>query len=152
MVCKICPFLTNHPKNITESKYWHVDICDNQEYLGRSFVTLKRHCPSLSELTSDEWLDLADLIKKLETTFKKAFNATAFNWTCLMNDAFKEKTYSPHVHWHVRPRYEKAVVFAGITFQDPEFGHHYARSTDRIQVIPEEKLMEIIEKIKLSLI
>lgn len=125
-----------------------MDICDNQEYLGRSYVTLKRHCPSLSEISIDEWLDFLSLIKKLENAFSKAFGAISYNWTCLMNDAFKEKPAFPHVHWHIRPRYDKDVTFADTTFIDPEFGHHYARSSERILVLPDEKLSEIINEVK----
>ena len=71
--CDICGFLDDRKFQITESKHWKVVICENQEYLGRSYVTLKRHCPSLSELTDEEWSDLKQLIITLELAFKKAF-------------------------------------------------------------------------------
>jgi len=64
-----------------------------------------------------------------------------FNWTCLMNGAYKNNPPDPHVHWHARPRYSKPVVFEGIEFEDKEFGHHYARHTDR------EVSTEIFKKI-----
>jgi len=146
--CAICGFLASKKFQIVETEYWKVDICQNQEYLGRSYVTLKRHCPDLSELTDMEWSDLKQLIIILEKVYKKTFDAAHFNWTCLMNDAYKENPPFPHVHWHLRPRYSHNVEFADIIFKDLEFGHHYARSTDRILDLPEKDLLKIVAEIK----
>src|SRR3990170_4537805 len=111
MKCDVCPFLNNFQRTITQTKYWKVDINENQEYL--------------------------------ESSFKKTFDARLFNWSCLMNNAFKEKPANPHVHWHLRPRYEKEVKFAGITFIDPEFGHHYTKGSERILILSEDKLQMV---------
>ena len=148
MSCDICSFLSQYQRTICETKFWKVDICDNQEYLGRSYITLKRHCPNLSNITTDEWSDFLSLIKKIENAIQKAFGATSFNWTCMMNDTFKKESPQPHVHWHLRPRYAQNVNFAGITFIDPEYGHHYARSSERILILSNDKLLEIINEIK----
>ena len=148
MKCDVCPFLNNFQRTITQTKYWKVDINENQEYLGRSFVALKRHCGSLSELTKEEWLDFTSLVKSLESIFKKTFDARLFNWSCLMNNAFKEKPANPHVHWHLRPRYEKEVKFAGITFIDPDFGHHYTKGSERILILSEDKLQMVIKELQ----
>ena len=148
MNCDVCPFLNNFGRTITQTKFWKVDINENQEYLGRSFVSLKRHCGSLSELTKDEWLDFSELVRKLESCFKRTFDAKLINWSCLMNNAFKEKTANPHIHWHVRPRYERDVKFAGLTFKDPEFGSHYSRGQDRIFLQPEDVLLKVVKELK----
>lgn len=84
----------------------------------------------MADLTPEEWLDFAKLSKKIETSFKKAFGATMFNWACLMNNAYQEKNPKPHVHWHLWPRYSKPVVIQGIKFEDKEFGHHYVPMTN----------------------
>ena len=68
-----------------ETEFWKVILSDEQSYLGRSVIILKRNCGELSNLTSEEWLDFhKNIVKKLELTFKKIFNATMFNWGCLM--------------------------------------------------------------------
>ena len=151
MKCDVCPYLEKFERTITQSKHWKVDINENQEYLGRCYVALKRHCSSLSDVKQEEWLDFAVLIKKLEKAFKDAFGAKLINWTCLMNAAYFEKPHNPHVHWHVRPRYEKDVEFAREKFIDPEFGHHYARTADRIKILPEDKLQKIIKELQKNL-
>jgi len=114
-----------------DSKFWFVLLADDQTYPGRSFVTLKRHCGDLAELTKDELLDFHEVLRGFEKALKKSFNATLFNWTCLMNHGFKQKPYNPHVHWHVRPRYDHEVVIGEEHFIDQEFGTHYGRGTDR---------------------
>ncbi len=126
---------------ILSTKFWHVTLSSNQSYLGRSYVTLKRHCESLSDLESDEWLDFVELTKKLEHVFKKVFDATLFNWSCLMNNAYQESPAHPHVHWHFRPRYDHEVEIAGVKFVDSEFGFHYDR--EREQRVDDSVLQEI---------
>jgi diadenosine tetraphosphate (Ap4A) HIT family hydrolase len=79
----------------------------------------------------------------LESALRKTFDATMFNWTCLMNDAYKEKIPEPHVHWHFRPRYNHKVKVADLTFEDMEFGHHYDKNN-------EKKISEDIKKIIVS--
>ena len=110
---------------IMTSKFWIVTLSHNQVYLGRGYITSKRHCNNLSELTSDEWSELHGLIQKIESTLKKTFEATMFNWTCLMNDNYKKGKPPAQVHWHVRPRYKNQVKLAGEVFHDEVFAHHY---------------------------
>ena len=49
-----------------ETGSWSVFLSDEQDYIGRCILVLKRHCSSLSELTDDEWGELRDLICKIE--------------------------------------------------------------------------------------
>ena len=131
---------------IFETKHWRITLTSDQTYLGRSYMDLKGERGSLSELTQEEIIDFFEFVKKFESTLKRAFGAVMFNWTCLMNDAYKEKPYNPHVHFHVRPRYDKEVEFAGETFADPNFAEHYKRGVKR--EVSDEIRKQIIEKIK----
>jgi len=131
-----------------ETKYWRIVLSIDQRYLGRCVVVLKRRCSTLAELKKEEWLDFAELVKRLESTLKRAFGATMFNWTCLMNDAYQKSPPNPQVHWHFRPRYNHKVKFAGLTLEDPEFGHHYGRT--RKHEVSDKVRKRIVEKIKES--
>ena len=111
-------------------------------------MTLKRHCGDLAELKKEELLDFLEVVRNLESALKKAFGAVMFNWTCLMNNAYQAKIPQPHVHWHFKPRYDKKVKFAGLVFEDLEFGHHYSREEIKVSDIIQKK---IIEKIKNNL-
>jgi len=150
MECDICKFAKIAENSVFETKYWIALLASDQAYLGRCYVSLKRHCGDLAELKSEEWKDLIILIGKLEKSVKRAFDADLFNWTCLMNLAYHNSPPNPHVHWHFRPRYSNPVDFDNLTFKDPEFGNHYAREAERSFEVSEETQHKIIEKIKKS--
>ncbi len=140
--CDICNLL---PKlnPIFETNNWTILINKNQGYLGRCYVTLKKHKGSLSEINDDEWLDFSEVVSKLETALKKVFGVENFNWTSLMNNAYQVDNAKPHIHWHVIPRYKDSITFNGIKFSDPQFGHHYNRD-QRLNV--EEAVLASIKK------
>jgi diadenosine tetraphosphate (Ap4A) HIT family hydrolase len=148
MKCDYCREL-NKDELIFETKFWKVVIAPDQAYLGRCYVILKRHCGDLAELENSEWSDFIEIVKKVESALKKSFNATMFNWTCLMNNAYRNDPPNPHVHWHLRPRYNHKVEFAGEVFEDPEFGHHYSR--ERKQEISDVVKKKIVDRIKENL-
>ncbi len=107
---------------VFETKNWNVFLNQNQGYLGYCVVVLKRQARTVSEITSEEWNDLHEVIRKTESGIRKAFNATMFNWACFMNNAYTKSPPNPWVHWHVKPRYNKSVNFEGEIFEDKEFG------------------------------
>ena len=74
-----------------------------------------------------------------------------FNWSCLMNDAFKDSSPKPQVHWHFRPRYENPVEIGGHVFKDSNFGHHYLRGADE-KIVSKEILKAINDKLQENLI
>ena len=149
MDCKYCKKSDQDEDFIYETKLYKVFLAPEQSYLGRCVIISKRHCESLSDLNQKELDDFLELIKKIESTSKKAFGATMFNWTCLMNNSYRKMPYHPHIHWHFRPRYEHKVEFAGVTFEDPDFGNHYDKT--RTQNVSIEVKKKIIEKIRAQL-
>ncbi|MDD5568988.1 MAG: HIT family protein [Candidatus Pacebacteria bacterium] len=135
---------------VFETEYWKVFLMPNQTYLGYCSVSLKRRdCGDLADMTNDEIIDFLKLAKKLESAIKKAFGATMFNWTCLMNLAYQNNPPTPHMHWHFRPRYDHKVTFAGLEFVDQFFGQHYDwPPTERIlNDAVREKIIDEIEKL-----
>ena len=111
---------------VYDGEFWYVFLSDEQDYIGRCILVLKRHCGSLSVLTDDEWEELRHLVCKVEACLKAVLGATLCNWSCLMNSFYKEAAPDPHLHIHVRPRYDKPVMLNGSVYIDDEFGHHYA--------------------------
>jgi len=143
--------MSDQRPRIIETPYWEVILMDKQLYLGRSVVVLKRPCGDMAELNQEEILDFFDLVRKLESALRQTFGATMFNWGCLMNDAYRETLPKPQVHWHFRPRYDHAVQFAGQTFADPNFGHHYLRGPEDEATASAELLNLIATEIKKNL-
>lgn len=131
---------------VYESAFWSVFPADEQDYTGRCILVLKRHCGSLAELSDEEWEDLHDLIRKTETCLKTVLGAALCNWSCLMNSFYKEAEPDPHLHIHVRPRYDRPLVIHGNTYIDSEFGHHYALHKNGS--IPAEDREEVFQRLK----
>lgn len=131
---------------IYKTKYWNIELNKDQAYLGRCLIILIRKCDDLAKLKKEEILDFLDVVKKLENAIRKIFGATMFNWTCLMNNAYKSKNPKPQVHWHCRPRYKNPVKFSEIIFEDKEFAHHY--NNNRHFEVSEEILNKIKNKIR----
>ena len=131
---------------VCESKSWSVFLSDEQDYIGRCILVLKRHCGSMSELTDDEWEELRNLVCKIEECLKTVLGAAHCNWSCLMNSFYKAAVPDPHLHIHVRPRFSQPVILNGRTYTDSEFGHHYA--LNKSGAIPVEDREEVFSRLK----
>lgn len=129
--CYPCEHAQDKANLVGQTTHWRVFLVDDQTYPGRCVVVLKRHAGSLTELTAAEWKDFHWTVKKMEFSAIKGLGATLSNWNCLMNSAYQEKPYNPHVHWHFRPRYDHQVKIGTEEFTDQEFGKHYERGKNR---------------------
>ena len=58
-----------------------------------------------------------------------------------MNSFYKESAPNPHLHIHIRQRYDKPLMLNGSTYTDGEFGHHYALNKNG--VIPAKDREEV---------
>jgi diadenosine tetraphosphate (Ap4A) HIT family hydrolase len=96
--------------------------------VGRCVVNLKRHCGDISDLQPDEVLDWLNNVGLIEKALRKAFNATLFNWSCLMNLSYREYPPNPHIHWWVVPRYNHSINIDNYVFEDTKFGNPYDHS------------------------
>jgi diadenosine tetraphosphate (Ap4A) HIT family hydrolase len=125
--CEICQLTANGTGDLYTGTYWIASLARDQGYLGRSYVTLKTHKGSLRDLTQAEGLEYVTIVTLLERAGQGAFGAELFNWSCLMNNAYRNDSPEPHIHWHFRPRYKAPVAIGDKRFIDPNFGNHYDR-------------------------
>ena len=107
--CEWCDYKENEWL-LHKSLHWSVYLADVQDYVGRCILVLNRHCGSLSELDISEWIELKTVIDRLECVYKEVLGAELCNWSCLLNNFYKEKIPNPHLHIHVRPRYKNTFV------------------------------------------
>ena len=134
-----------------KSNNWEVifgGMC--QEFLGYCIIAGKK--TSLSELTSEEWVELGMLEKELERVCKKVFNSTMFNFTCLMNNAYRDDT-TPNVHFHFFPRYKNEVKLFDKVYKDKHFGYNFwkwALDEEKSQkdIFTKEERIKIYEMMK----
>ena len=101
-----------------KSLHWSVYLADRQDYVGRCILVLNRHCGGLSELDISEWSELKTIIDRLEYIYKEVLGAELSNWSCLLNNFYKEAIPNPHLHIHVRPRYKNAVIINNHAYID----------------------------------
>lgn len=125
-VCGFCNLSDDDKKWLLyENEEWFVFLADKQDYLGRCIIVLKQHCESISDLNIIQWISLKSIMDALEKMIQCEFNATMFNWSCLMNNAYKAEYPNLHIHFHLCPRYLMPVPIGTTTYIDKEFSHHY---------------------------
>lgn len=108
--------------NIYEEDTWRVVFVDwSQAFPGNCIISCDKK--SLSELTDNDWITLGKLEKELERVTKKLFDATMYNFACLMNNAYRDKE-KPHVHFHFIPRYEGKRNILNKEYTDRHFGYN----------------------------
>ena len=125
-----CEFCLDHsdltsPYLLVITKHWRIYLADQQNYPGRCFIPLNRHCPSIPELTEEEWIEFLEISRAIEEIWREVLHISCGNWSCLMNGAYGKKDPDPHVHFHFIPRYRKPITFGGMTFVDERYGDHY---------------------------
>ena len=134
-----------------KGKYWDVifgDWC--QEFPGYCIIGNEKE--SLSELTPEAWEELGKLEKELERVCTKLFDATMFNFCCLMNNAYRDNE-KPHVHYHFVPRYKNELKIFDKIYKDKYFGYNlWKRSLSRLKkhkdIFSSEERKQIFEMIR----
>ncbi len=125
-----------------------VDWC--QEYPGQCIISSNKE--SLSDLTDEEWKKLGIIEKELERICKKLFNATMFNFACLMNNAYRDNE-KPHVHFHFIPRYKDKINLFNKIYNDKHFGYNFwkwalSKFKRQKDIFTKEERLKIFEKMK----
>ena len=137
-----------------ESKNWEVIFLDNsQEFIGECIISSSKE--SLSELTSEEWIELGSIERELEIVCKKLFSSTMFNFASLMNNAYRDNE-KPHVHFHFIPRYKDEVELFNKKYHDKHFGYNFWKwSNSKIKrqkdIFTKSERMQIYEMMKKEL-
>ena len=134
-----------------EGENWEVVFVDwCQEFVGDCIISCNKE--SLSDLTDEDWQELGRLEKELERISKKLFNATMFNFACLMNNAYRDNE-KPHVHFWFVPRYRNEFIIFNKTYKDKHFGYNFWKwSNSKLKgqkdIFTQEEKNEIFEMMK----
>lgn len=121
--------------------HWISSVSTRQHTLGSCVIKARRQgVERISELTEEELKELTLAMKELEMALQQhpAFVPNRFNYLQLGNSLHQ-------LHFHMIPRYQTNREFAGLVWEDPEFGHPPIFSDFK----PD---MEIILKIKQELL
>jgi diadenosine tetraphosphate (Ap4A) HIT family hydrolase len=96
---------------ILKNKSWTWSVRPGQATLGSGVISLNRYALEMSDVTSEEFIKLGELIQHLEKVVKKVFNHSIMNYLMLM-------MVDHHVHYHVIPRYNEDRTFENLTWVD----------------------------------
>ena len=137
--------------DIYQGKTWRVvfgDWC--QEFPGYSIISCDKE--RISDLTSEDWVELGVLEKELERITKKVFDSTMYNFACLMNNAYRDHE-KPHVHFHFIPRYDGERIILNKKYIDRHFGYNFwkwalSRFKSQKDVFTKEERIKIFEMMK----
>lgn len=144
--------VAEHDDLIFETKYWRVVlVARDQRFLGRAKIRSKIYCGDINCLKGEPWQELHTVIRVYQRAVRQAFGARVFNVGNLMNHAYWMPPYVPHVHWHVFPRYDGPVQFAGIMFRDPQFGEELSHDKRQDFAVGQELKRGIIAAIRAEL-
>lgn len=134
-----------------KGKTWSVVFVDwCQEFVGQCIVSCDKE--SLSELSTDDWIELGLVEKELERITKKLFDSTMYNFCCLMNNAYKDNK-KPHVHFQFLPRYQKERIILNKKYIDKHFGYNFWKWSNSIfkrqkDIFTQEERIKIFELMK----
>lgn len=90
---------------------WNVSLRPQQPTIGSLILSLSRKCPSFSELTEQEAIELGQSFKEIEKLLGRAFSPQKINYLALM-------MVDNQVHYHVLPRYAAPIVVDGVEYED----------------------------------
>lgn len=121
-----------------EYRYWIVSVRPSQPTIGSLVISLKRHCAKMSDLYPEEATELSLVFSEVERALKNAFSFDKINYLCLM-------MVDNQLHFHVIPRYENVVNFAGDRYIDKA----WPGPIDILSTIDEPNLeIKILEHLK----
>jgi len=97
---------------------WQNDVCrvvrvDEPDYPGFCRVILNRHAREMSDLGPEERDALMRVVYTVEAVVRETLGAHKMNLASLGN-------MTPHVHWHVIPRFEDDRHFPGPIWAAPK--------------------------------
>ena len=97
---------------------WQDDFCrvvraDEPRYPGFVRVILGRHAREMTDLTAAERARLMDVVFAVEEVVREAMSPEKMNVASLGN-------MTPHVHWHVIPRFRDDAHFPSPVWAAPQ--------------------------------
>ena len=130
--CTLCPPTCGV---VLPNDFWTLVLNENQATLGRVFFALNRHETDAAALSDAEVLSLWAFVRETKAALSALFAPDHFNYMFLMN-------LTPHVHFHIFPRYAQPREFGGQTFADSRYGDHYDPAENRaLDAAAEEQLI-----------
>jgi diadenosine tetraphosphate (Ap4A) HIT family hydrolase len=110
---------------IKEFQYWTLFLHQDQRYLGRSYIWLRRpgKMQSLFHLHPQEEFEKVRIGARFESATTELWQPDHWNYAWLGNDI---DAHGGHGHMHLIPRYKERRVFAKNVFFDGRWKQNYS--------------------------
>ena len=129
-----------HPQSLIEEYvHWAVLLRGQQVTLGSLVLVADSAEQRFSDLPSDAFAELSEVIRDIEGALSRTFQYDKINYLMLM-------MVDPHVHFHVIPRYSSERSACGLTVVDAGWPKMPALG-EWVEPTPEQG-QELIELIK----
>ena len=126
MTCDLCE---NPIKPLWQDDFCRVVLLNDVDYPAYCRVELLAHVKEMTDLQPNESARMMKVVFAVETAIREQFNPTKINLASLGNK-------TPHVHWHVIPRFENDKHFPN--------SHWGAALREDVAVRLDEKTIEIL--------
>lgn len=134
MDCLLCS--VDSRKLVKEYGFWRVELFENQSYLGRCVVILKRHVEDAFDCSDEELAELNSVSRQLKSALTNAFQPDLYNYAFLGN-------VDRHVHMHFVPRYSRPKSVGEVKFTDDRFGKNYAPARE---FVPPSRVFQAVKE------
>lgn len=115
---------------IKDYRYWSLLLHDNQSYLGRCILVLRREpVHFLVDTFPEEHDELFVILGEWQEALTKLWQPDWWNYAQLGNSI-------PQLHFHLIPRYKEPREFERKKFVDERWGHNYS-PTPKAEFRPE---------------
>jgi diadenosine tetraphosphate (Ap4A) HIT family hydrolase len=106
--CELCDHIAGEPLLVDPdvTPAWRAILVDDPHIPGFCRVIAARHAREMTDLPVGEQRRLLDAVLALETAVREVIRPQKINLASLGN-------MTPHVHWHVIPRWEEDRWFPG---------------------------------------
>lgn len=119
-------------------RYWDLYLkADDQRYLGRAYVWLKREgkMQRFSQLNGFEAEELFKILRQYEHVLDTLFEPDHYNNAWFGNQI---GLHDGHGHMHIIPRYCTSRTFSGVKFLDMNWGKNY---TPHERFVPHDRVL-----------
>jgi diadenosine tetraphosphate (Ap4A) HIT family hydrolase len=124
LTCELCETIGG--ELLWQSALCRIVLVNDPDYPGFCRIILNRHVKEMSDLDSGERSLVLRILIAVESAVRQVMNPDKINLASLGN-------MTPHVHWHVIPRYSDDRHFPNSIWGEPQ-RDGVKRSVDEVQL------------------
>ncbi len=104
--CDLCQLLASDAVPIWRNERLSIVLVDDAAYPGFCRVVWNQHVKEMTDISADERNEIMHAVWKVEEAQREVMAPHKINVASLGN-------MTPHIHWHVIPRYQDDAQFPG---------------------------------------